>query len=294
MKTSYLISKIFRHPWALHPRIALNMGSFIANLVNGDLISADEKEPLCIYAVSPSGLKVFLSEIEENQESIYDNAPEGSVAFIPIKGEMLKEDTLSHYGTESIASVLIEAANHKNIKAAILETDSGGGSVDSIPPMIDAITYAKTIMPVLGWADMAASAAYWTISSTDLIVASNDISSEFGSIGVMMQFWDIVPYWEKEGFKFHRIYAPESSYKNKPFEMALEGDYDLIKEEWLSPLAKKFQKSIRSARNGKIDITTKGILKGRTFYANDAVKFGLADEIGNREYVIKRAVEMAK
>jgi protease-4 len=159
--------------------------------------------------------------------------------------------------------------------------------------MEDAIRNAQKSKPVVAFSDLAASAAYWTASSADLIIASNDISSEFGSIGVMMSFMDIRPMWEKEGVKFHKIYAPESNYKNLPFEKALEGDYDLIKSEELSPLAKRFQKAVRQNRKGKVDITQKGILNGKMYYARDAVKVGLADEIGNREYAIRRAVELA-
>lgn len=295
MKFNPLLSKIYRHAWLVDPRIAISFGPFVADLLAGDVEFDGEEKQLALYAISPSGLRINLAgEKGEDQESVFDNAPEGSVAFIPVKGTMLKEDSLSHYGTESIGSVLVEASRHKNISSIILEIDSGGGSVDSVPPMIDAINLAKQNVPVIGWADLAASAAYWTVSSTDLVIASNDISSEFGSIGVMMSFADVRPMWEKEGVKFHTIYAPESNYKNLPFEKALKGEYDLIKKEELSPLARKFQQSVRENRKGKVDITQKGILNGRMYFARDAVKYGLADEIGNREYAIKRAVELAK
>lgn len=295
MKFNPLIAKIYRHSWFLDPRQAINMGPFVHDLLAGSITIEEDKPPLAVYAISPTGLKIDLAGgPAENQESVFDNAPDGSVAFIPVKGTMLKEDTWCSYGTESIGAVMVEASRHKNISAVILEIDSGGGSVDSVPPMVDAIKIARENTPVISWADLAASAAYWTASESNLIIASNDISSEFGSIGVMMSFADVRPMWEKEGVKFHTIYAPESNYKNLPFEKALKGDYDLIKKEELSPLARKFQKSVRENRNGKVDITQKGILNGRMYFAQDAVKFGLADEIGNREYAIKRAVELAK
>ncbi len=85
----------------------------------------------------------------------------------------------------------------------------------------------------------------WAASACSLIIAINDISAELGSIGVMLSFMDIRPMWEKEGVKFHAVYAPESNYKNLPFEKALQGKYDLIKKEELSPLAKRFQQAVR-------------------------------------------------
>jgi protease-4 len=109
----------------------------------------------------------------------------------------------------------------------------------------------------------------------------------------MLSFLDIMPMWEKMGVKRHVIYAPESDYKNLDFENALKGDYELMKTETLSPLAKKFQSDVRKYRSGKVDITQKGILNGRMFYAKDAIKYGLADEIGNLDYAVKRAGQLA-
>ena len=294
MKFNPLVSSIFRGAWLIKPEIALNYGAVLADIFAGDPYS-DDREPIGAYAMSPEGMRIDIEDTPaEGQTSVFDAAPGGSTAFVPVKGVMMKEDTLSHYGTGSISRVVMEAGIHKNIGAVVLEIDSGGGSVDSVGPMIDAIRFAQKRKPVLSWSDLAASAAYWTASATDLVIAQNDISPEFGSIGVMMSFADIRPMWEREGVKFHTIYAPESNYKNLPFEKALKGDYDLIRSEELSPLARKFQKEVRSNRRGKVDITQPGILNGRTFFARDAVRHGLADEIGNREYAIKRAAELAK
>jgi protease-4 len=295
MKFNPVIHSIFRSTWLIKPEIALSYGHFVYSMITGSDGFEVEREPMGIYAVTPSGLKIQINDIPlEGQQSIFDNAPEGSVAVIPVKGVMMKEDGMSHYGTESIGSVVMEAGRHKNIKSILLELDSGGGSVDSVAPILDAIRNAQESKPVVAWADLAASAAYWTASAANKIIASNDISSEFGSIGVMMSFADVRPMWEKEGVKFHKIYAPESNYKNLPFEKALLGDYEMIRNEELSPLAKRFQKAVRENRKGKVDITQKGILNGKMYFARDAIKVGLADEIGNREYAIKRAVEMAK
>ena len=294
MKINPVIHSIFRSTWLIKPEIALSYGTFVHSIITGVYGFDGEREPMGIYAVTPSGLKIKISDLpQEGQESIFDNAPEGSVAFIPVKGVMMKEDGYSHYGTESIGSVVIEAGRYKNIKSIVLEIDSGGGSVDAVSPMVDAIRKAQERKPVVAWADLAASAAYWIASASNLIIASNDISSEFGSIGVMMSFVDARPVWEKEGYKFHKIYAPESDQKNLPFEKALLGDYDMIKSEELSPIAMKFQKTVRENRKGKVDITQKGILNGKMYFARDAVKYGMADEIGNREYAIKKAVELA-
>lgn len=294
MKYSYLAFSLLRSKWFMHPQIALAQGRFVSSILAGQSFD-HERDPIELTVISKQGSRHTLMRSEDDKlDSIYDNAPEGSVAVIPIKSQMLKQDTLSSYGTETMSMFLHEAADHPKIAAAILDFDTGGGSVDSIPPVLDAIKYTQERMPVIGLADMAASAGYYSIAATDLVVAGNDISSEFGSIGVMMSFADVQPVWEKEGVVFHTIYAPESNFKNLPFEKALKGEYDLIKKEELSPLARKFQQDVRNFRGGKINLSTKGILNGRMFYAKDAIKVGLADEIGNLDHAVGRALDMAK
>lgn len=299
MDISKFLTQILSTTWFFQAHKLVAYGAFIKELVEGNIDREETKPALAAYAITPTGKKLMLfnenttDSLEDKPESMFDQFPEGTILIVPIKGVLFKETTWWSYGTEFLAEIIRQAADHNNISAVILDTDSGGGSVDAIFPMVDVINYAKTKMPVIGWADMAASAAYYSLAPTDLIIASNDISSEFGSIGVMISFADIRPYWEEMGIKFHTIYASESDHKNLPFENALKGDYKLMKELVLTPLAKKFQADVRSFRKGKVDITQKGILNGKMFYANDAIKYGLADELGNLDYAIKRAHELA-
>ena len=89
--------------------------------------------------------------------------------------------------------------------------------------------------------------------------------------------------------KFHAIYSKESADKNLPFHKALEGDYDLIREEQLDPMARSFQAAIRENRRGKLKADTPGILTGKTFFGAEAKSIGLIDEVGDN----MRAVEFA-
>lgn len=213
----------------------------------------------------------------------FADAPEGSVAVIPLKGDMMKEGTYCSYGTEEIAAVIREAASAKNIIGIRLDIDSGGGAVDAIAPMLDAIAFSQGLgKPVVASCDLCASAAYYVACHCDEIVADNAISAEFGSIGVMMQFPDYAKYYEQKGIKVHTIYSDLSTYKNAPFEAALKGDYKSIREEQLNPLARAFQQAVRLRRKN-LDEKVDGILAGRMFYAADARKYGLIDAIGTSD-----------
>lgn len=214
--------------------------------------------------------------------SDFGKAPEGSVAVIQLRGDMMKEGTMCSYGTEEIAALMREAAASKKIIGIRLDIDSGGGAVDAIAPMLDAISFARSKgKPVVACCDLCASAAYYVACHCDEIMADNDISAEFGSIGVMMKFPDYAKYYESHGVKIHTIYSDLSTQKNAPFEAALKGDYKSIKEETLNPLAREFQEAVKSHRKN-LDLKVEGILNGRMFFARDAVENGLIDSVGSR------------
>ena len=93
-------------------------------------------------------------------------------------------------------------AHSANSSSVFCDTHSGGGAVDAIAPLVDAILYAKSKgKAVVAHCDLCASAAYYAASYCDEIIASNTISAEFGSIGVMMSFPDYAKYYENAGVK---------------------------------------------------------------------------------------------
>ncbi len=225
----------------------------------------------------------------------FKDAPEGSTAIIPVYGTMLKFGTMCNYGTSEIASVIREAADSENISSLVLDMDSGGGSVDAIAPLLDAVNYAQGKQKaVVAFCDLCASAAYYVACSCNEIIAGNEVSSELGSIGVMISFMDYTKYYEDKGIKQHTIYSNLSDYKNLPFEAAKKGDYKAIREEELDPLARDFQEAVKRSRGEKLKLETEGLLKGRMFYAKEAIRVGLADRIGTIEQAISRSRELSE
>ena len=224
----------------------------------------------------------------------FADAPQGSTAIIPVHGTMLKYGTMCSYGTTEIASVIDEAAQAKSISSILVDMDSGGGSVDAIAPLIDAIRSAQSKRKaVVAYCDLCASAAYYVASYCNEIVAGNEVSAELGSIGVMMSFMDYAKYYEDMGVKQHTIYSNLSDYKNKPFEEARKGNYDAIRDEELDPLARDFQENVKRNRGQRLQLDTEGLLRGRMFYARDAVRVGLADRIGSLAYAASRSRELS-
>lgn len=245
-----------------------------------------DREPIPLMVAATDGRSMKL-------KNSFSDAPQGSTAIIPVHGTMLKYGTYCSYGTMEYADLIREAADSSNISSVLCDIDSGGGAVDAIAPLVDAILYARSKgKAVVAHCDLCASAAYYAASYCNEIIASNTISAEFGSIGVMMSFPDYAKYYESAGIKMHTIYSNLSDYKNAPFEAAKKGDYASIRDEELDPLARDFQANVRKNRGNCLKLETEGLLRGRMFYAEDALKVGLIDSIGTQDYAVKRSREI--
>lgn len=287
MAFSNLYSAICRGKWFVSFREAEANLAFVQKLMDKGMTSQSEdklseRKPLCATFIEAG------SVVAKTSQSFSD-APSGAAAIIPIHGTMLKYGTYCAYGTTELADQIREAADSSNISSVILDIDSGGGAVDAIAPIVDAISFARSKgKAVVAHCDLCASAAYYAACYCDEIIASNEISSEFGSIGVMMSFPDYAKYYEELGIKIHTIYSNLSDYKNAPFEAARKGDYKAIKDEELDPLARDFQNAVQTNREN-LKKETEGILRGRMFYAHDAIAVGLCDSIGTLSFAIERA-----
>lgn len=235
---------------------------------------------------------VAAGDVSARRSGSYADAPEGSAAVINLHGDMLKYGTMCSYGTTEIADQMGEAAASPKIAGIVLDIDSGGGAVDAISPLQQAIAQARAAgKPVVALCDLCASAAYYVALSCNEILAANELSAEFGSIGVMMSFADYAKYYEQNGVKIHTVYSDLSTYKNAPFEAARQGKYELVRSEQLNPLAAQFQQAVRDARHS-LDEKVEGILQGRTFYAREALKHGLIDGIGGMSLAVERISQL--
>lgn len=291
MVFSHLYSAVCRGKWFISFREAEANLLLVQRLLSRDASLADGK-PLSESQPVPVMLE-HEGRLMKRGNSFAD-APEGSTAVIPLRGTMLKYGTMCSYGTTEIASVIREAADSKNISSIVLDIDSGGGSVDAIAPLADAIRQAQSARKaVVASCSLCASAAYYVASYCNEILADNDIDAEFGSIGVMMSFADYAKYYENEGIKVHTIYSNLSDYKNAPFEAAKKGEYDKIRDEELDPLARDFQENVKRNRGARLKLDTEGLLRGRMFYARDAVAAGLADAVGTLEQAAARSRDLS-
>lgn len=292
MSYSPLLFSIVKGKWAILPRTVESHNVVVEKMLNGDFLSEggnkilSEEKPIVMDFLSTDQS----STGARKQFCHLDDLPENSTLLCNIAGTMLKYGSWCSYGTQEIAEAMILAASHDKIGSVVVTIDSGGGAVDAIAPLIEAVRIIQAMnKPVIALVDLCASAAYYFACHCNEIIASNNISSEIGSIGVMMSFTDWSAVYAAEGAKQHKIYSTLSDWKNRPFELALEGKYDEIKSEELDPLARNFQEAVRAKRGNKLVEETPGILAGRMFFAQQAKEVGLIDQVGNEALAIERA-----
>lgn len=272
MKVNQLLSEVIRGTWLLEPSYLIGFAPQVQKIIAGEDLNFQESTNALIKILDPSGHVVKADSEGRTQ------VPEGSYAVVSMMGAVIKYGDFCTYGADEIVGALQVADKNPRIRGTVFVLDGPGGAVSAIGPFLQ---FSKTkTKPIVGLADACMSLHYWAaVSVCDYLMADNDVSARFGSVGVVSSFQDAKPYWEEKGIKFHEIYPPESENKNEAFRLALDGEYDMIREEHLSPIAQKFQAAVRAGRPNLKE--EKGVLSGKTYDADKALGLGMIDGIGS-------------
>jgi protease-4 len=283
MKINPLLSEISRGLWFMHIPSLEIYGVLAHKLISGEKIelpNANQEPKSLVSYFTENGAPIRLSS--ENT-----NVPPNSIAVVDMIGAIVKYGDWCTYGADEIVAALFEADRNPNIAAIVLNIDGPGGSVSAIAPFKD-FGMRKT-KPVVGLYDQCCSAhLYSMLVCSDYVMASNDISAQIGSVGVVLSWRDNKKYLESLGYEFHEVYPDESETKNQAFRLAMEGKYDMIKQEMLSPMAVNFQNAVKAARPN-LDLREPGLLTGKTFFTDKAIGLKLVDGMGS----LKDAMNMA-
>ena len=286
MSKKQILFSITNGFWLIQPEYAYASAGIVQRVLNGEFAfesatksdAEENAEKLSVgcFSISPDNKVVF-----GNRYNPFMNAEPGSIAVIGISGPIMKYDNCGDLGTKSYSSLLTKADQNPNISGVLLVIDSPGGTVDGTQELASEIKNFRK--PIIALVDgLMASAAYWIGSSSDEIIANNN-TAMIGSIGTMISFADMQPMYEKQGVRFHLIYADASKDKNKDFDEARKGNYDLIKEK-LNHINNEFVNAVKTNRPGVKETA----LSGKTFMASDAVDQKLIDSIGDFNYAVSR------
>ena len=177
---------------------------------------------------------------------------------------------------ESIVYYINEAEKDENIKAIVLEIDSGGGGAVAAEEVENALRRAsKPTVALIRESGM--SAAYWAATGADVIFASKN--SDVGSIGVTMSYLDNTKYNQKEGYTYNQLSTGK-------FKDTLDPDKPLTYEEkqwlqeYLNILLGNFVDVVAENRNlevAKVSV----IANNGEVLGDEALELGLIDRIGD-------------
>lgn len=275
------IRNIVSGVWAIDPKEAMSLIPSVLNSEGLVVTAQDQEQP----------------EVETQKVAVLGQSGTGQstarrlVGLIGMKEPIVKYSDWCSTGMDQISRAIENMANDDSIAAIVLDIDSPGGAADAVQLPSQAILEAKNKKPVLAYCGdgMCASAAYWIASHCDEIYSTFNTDT-VGSIGTYVTIMDVKAYYEKEGLPIHEIYATESTEKNLPFREALDGKYDTIIKEYLDVYNENFLTTVKANREG----VNEDALKGKLYFANDALEMGLIDGIGSLQDTINRAFELAE
>ncbi len=236
---------------------------------------------------------------------------ENKIAVIPVQG-LIMNGSLD-YGSvglvELIEKQLRRAGKDKTVRAVILKVDSPGGEVIAADEISRLLTefqkeYHKPVVASLG--EVAASGGYYVSAPCRWIVA-NDLTIT-GSIGVILSTWNYRGLMNKVGLR------PEV-FKSGRFKDMLRGSKEqgeITQEErdmiqaLVNQAFEQFKSVVTTGRKAANEKNKSNDDKGQTLspeweqYADgrvlsgrEAVRLGLADELGNFETAAARARKLA-
>ncbi len=204
------------------------------------------------------------------------------MTYIPKHAEGDADFNYDSVSSEDILWTINQANEDPNVKAIVIEVDSGGGSPIAGEEISNAIE--KNEKPVIAFIrQTGASAAYWAISGADKIFASKN--SDIGSIGVTMSYMQDVNKNKKDGYEYIPLTTgkfKDTGNPSKPItdeeKILLMRDLKIIYENFIESISKNRQIPLEKVRQ---------IADGSTMLGQRAKEVGLIDEIGGISEVEK-------
>ena len=187
-------------------------------------------------------------------------------------------DTIT--SSEEVVSKIKDATGNPNIKAVILEIDSGGGSPVGAEEIAGAL---KSLgKPSIAWVrGGASSAAYWVASAADTIIASK--SSDIGSIGVTISYVDNAKQNIKDGLTYNQLTTGKYKDTGTPDRALTTEERSLIQRD-LDIILENFIQVIATNRHISVEKVA-ALADGSTMLGRMALRNGLIDQLGTQEEV---------
>jgi protease IV len=208
-------------------------------------------------------------------------------AVIEIKGEIAADSDAS---AETVTAAMRAAFEDSGAKGIVLLINSPGGSPVQAGIIYDEIKrlkgkYKKPVYAVVE--ESCASAAYYLASASDRIFV--DKASIVGSIGVLMDGFGFTGLMDKLGVERRLLTAGENKGFLDPFSPQTDKQRAFA-QQMLDQVHQQFIAAVRAGRGKRLKETPE-IFSGLFWTGQQAVDMGLADQLGNIDYVAREVVK---
>ena len=216
--------------------------------------------------------------------------------MIPVFGTLVKRtgaieaaSDLTSYG--HLEEQILDAATDPAVRAILLEVDSPGGEAAGVFDLSDLVYEARSLKPVWAVADEEAfSGAYAIASAAERLIVPR--TGGLGSIGVVAVHVDRSARDAMEGFRTTTVYAGAAKNDFNPHETLKDGARQTLQVE-VDRVYALFVDTV--ARNRGLTADAVRATEARLFFGEDAVRAGLADEVGTlRDSLTALAVTLAE
>lgn len=208
-------------------------------------------------------------------------------AVIEIKGEIAAGADAS---AEFIVAAMRSAFEDEGAKAIVLLVNSPGGSPVQAGIVYDEIRrlkakYHKPVYAVVE--ETCASAAYYIASASDKIFV--DKASIVGSIGVLMEGFGFTGLMDKLGVERRLLTAGENKGFMDPFSPQTDKQRAYA-QVMLDQIHRQFIDAVKAGRGARLKETPE-LFSGLFWTGQQAIELGLADQLGNLDFVAREVVK---
>jgi protease IV len=208
-------------------------------------------------------------------------------AVIEIKGEIASGGEVS---AEMVVESMRAALDDDGAQAVVLLINSPGGSPVQAGIINDEIIRlkAKHKKPIYAVVEeTCASAAYYIAAGADKIFV--DKASIVGSIGVLMDGFGFTGLMDKVGVERRLLTAGDNKGFLDPYSPQTDKQREFA-QTMLNQIHKQFIDVVKAGRGDRLKETPE-IFSGLFWTGQQAVEMGLADQLGNLDYVAREVVK---
>jgi protease IV len=208
-------------------------------------------------------------------------------AVVEIKGEIASGADAS---AEFVVPAMRSAFEDAGAKAVVLLINSPGGSPVQAGIINDEVLRLKALhkKPVYAVVEEScASAAYYIAASADQIYV--DKASIVGSIGVLMDGFGFTGLMDKLGVERRLMTAGENKGFLDPFSPQTDSQRAYA-QTMLNQIHKQFIDVVKAGRGKRLKETPE-LFSGLFWSGQQAIELGLADQLGNLDFVAREVVK---